>query len=92
MVNIISHFPESYTPTANQTDTLKRIEKAFAGGAKFVICNAPTGSGKSLLAKTLQGVVRPPSERFVELIKSYAAFKQDYTGNYVNEDECLEQR
>ena len=63
MVNIVSHFPESYTPTPGQVDTLKRIERAFANGSKFVICNAPTGSGKSMFAKTLQGVVKSPSPR-----------------------------
>lgn len=91
MTNIVSHFPETYIPTSNQVDTLKRIEKAFSSGSKFVICNAPTGSGKSLLAKTLQGVVTPPTPKFIELIKSYAAFKQDYMGNYINAEDCLEE-
>ena len=91
MVNIVSHFPEAYTPTPKQVETLNRIERAFANGTKFVICNAPTGSGKSMFAKTLQGVVKPPTPRFVELIKSHEAFKQDYMGNYVNLHECLEQ-
>ena len=69
MKNLVTHFPSPYKPTDKQVDTLNRIEAAFNRGVKVVICNAPTGSGKSLLARTLQGYATPATEKFAELIK-----------------------
>ena len=89
MKNLVTHFPSPYKPTDKQVDTLNRIEAAFNRGVKVVICNAPTGSGKSLLARTLQGYATPATEKFAELIKSYKAFRQDYVGGYTYADECL---
>ena len=52
----LSKFPANYDPNSQQIDLIKRVEQAYADGYKFVICAAPTGSGKSFLAKTLGNV------------------------------------
>jgi Rad3-related DNA helicase len=85
----LNYFPKDYTPSTQQIKLIKNVEKAFNRGKKFVIACAPTGSGKSFLARTLAGLSNTPSEQFIKLINTYQAYKQDFTGNYVNEVECL---
>lgn len=87
----LNQFPKEYTPSPQQIKLIKGVEKAFNKGKKFVIACAPTGSGKSFLSKTLSGLGQKPSEEFKQLITTYKAYKQDYTGNFVNEIECLQQ-
>jgi Rad3-related DNA helicase len=87
----ISHFPREYTPSDSQIKLLRNVEKAFNRGKKFVICCAPTGTGKSFLAKTISGLGSLPTNKFEEAILSYSAFKQDFSGNYINEIDCISQ-
>ncbi len=87
----LSKFPDNYTPSRQQIDLIKRIEDAYKKGYKYVICSAPTGSGKSFISKTIGNISNKCTEEFKELITSYKAFKQDYIGNYSNELECLNQ-
>lgn len=49
--NILSFFPLK-TPRTNQKAVLLEIEKAFQEGKKFIILEAPVGSGKSPVAMT----------------------------------------
>jgi len=84
----ISQFPPSFTPTQQQYNIIDRIEKAFSSGKKFVICCAPTGSGKSFISRTLAGVSKQPSDEFTQLIRSYDAYKMDFEGSYTYEQEC----
>ena len=86
--NLVSFFPEKYTPSGQQQTLLEKIDKAFEEN-KFVICNAPTGSGKSFLSKTLGNYSTECSLEFKELITSYDAFKQTYDGSYEYEPDCL---
>lgn len=88
--NLLTYFPEPYTPSKQQALLIARIESALKKH-KFVICCAPTGSGKSLLAKTLGNRSDKPSDAFTNLITSYEAYKQDFAGNYVNDVDCLEE-
>lgn len=90
--NCISHFPAGYTPADHQIILIKRIENAFKSGKKFVIVNAPTGSGKSFLGKTISGTCDEPSSKFTSLIRTYDAFRQDYGGVYTNEAECSNEK
>ena len=85
---LLKGFPEGYTPNSAQVKLLKNIDQAFKDGYKFVVCNAPTGSGKSFISKTLANTSREPSENFKDLITSYTAFKIDQSGSYIHEDEC----
>lgn len=87
----LSKFPDNYTPSRQQIDLIKRIEDAYKQGYKYVICSAPTGSGKSFISKTIGNISNKCTEEFRELITSYKAFKQDYIGNYSAEIECLDQ-
>lgn len=83
-------FPEEYTPSQQQSNILDKIGTALTKH-KFVICCAPTGSGKSLLARTITELSEKPTKQFSELITSYQAYKQDFTGRFVNEDDCLDE-
>lgn len=85
----LTKFPDGYNPSSQQIDLIKRIEDAYAKGYKYVICSAPTGSGKSFISKTLGNVSNKCSEEFKRLIMSYDAFKQDYMGNHTHEMDCL---
>ena len=87
----IEHFPVGYVPTGEQVKIINGIEKAFNSKKKFVICCAPTGSGKSFVAKTLQGLSKPPTEEFRRLITSYDAYKKEFDGGYTYSAECLEE-
>ena len=84
----LSKFPEGYSPSKQQIKLIKGIEEAF-DNHKFVICSAPTGSGKSFISKTLANISDEPSDNFKDLITSYEAFKIDQTGTYINEDDCI---
>lgn len=88
--NILTLFPDQYEPTQQQTKLLSQIEKGLKTH-KFVICCAPTGSGKSLIAKTLGAVAKHPSKELTRLITSYEAYKQDFSGNYTFDQECREE-
>jgi len=85
----LNHFPKEYNPSNNQIKLIKSVERAFNKGKKFVIVCAPTGSGKSFLAKTLAGASNDCDQKFANLVTSYQAYKQDHLGNYANEVECL---
>jgi ATP-dependent DNA helicase DinG len=86
--NLISQFPLDYTPSRQQIDIISRIEKAFLNKKKFVICCAPTGSGKSFISRTIGNCSKEPSSEFNQLISSYDAYKMDFDGNYSYEQEC----
>jgi len=88
---LLKNFPDGYTPNSSQVKLLKNIDQAFKSGYKFVVCNAPTGSGKSFISKTLANASDEISQDFKDLITSYTAFKIDQTGVYTHEEECEEQ-
>lgn len=87
----LTKFPDNYNPSKQQIELIKRVEDAFSKGYKYVICSAPTGSGKSFISKTLGNVSNTCSDEFKELITSYKAFKQDYIGNYTHEVDCMKE-
>lgn len=91
-MSLLDHFPKKFQPLSQQVDLLNKIEEAFNEGHKYVICCAPTGSGKSFLSKTLSNYSDSCSEGFKNLIESYDAFRIDEYGNYANEEECYEEK
>lgn len=84
---LLQKFPEPFTPNKSQVKLIKNIEQAFADGHKFVVCSAPTGSGKSFISKTLGNASNEPSADYVELVESYQIYKQNNLGGYQNEAE-----
>jgi Rad3-related DNA helicase len=90
ITSLTDHFPDNFSPSTLQVNLLERIENAFKKNKKFVICSAPTGSGKSFIAKTVANLSSPPSADIKQLITSYDAFKLDFDGNYTYEQECTE--
>lgn len=84
----IDSFPTGFTPTADQVKIINNIEKAFKSNKKIVVCCAPTGSGKSFIARTLANISNKPSEKFIELIQSYDAYKKEFDGSYTYAYEC----
>lgn len=89
--NLLNSFPEGYEPNPQQINLLKSIDEAFDSGHKFVVCNAPTGSGKSFISKTVGNVSEECSDDFRDLVTSYLAFKRTQGNSYANEDECNEE-
>jgi ATP-dependent DNA helicase DinG len=81
------YFPTGYKPTNKQAAVIDKIGNAL-DKHKFVICCAPTGSGKSMIARTIAELTDKPTDSFRSLITSYEAYKQDFTGRYVNSEEC----
>ena len=47
------YFPSQYKPNKNQEYILEELNKAWNLGKKYIIINAPTGSGKSIISKTI---------------------------------------
>jgi len=87
----IEHFPSGFIPSTGQITVLNEIEKAFKSKKKIVICCAPTGSGKSFIARTLANLSTEPSKEFVRLIESYDAYKKDFEGSYSYGYECTQE-
>ena len=85
MTGLLLNFPEGYEPNNAQKIILTKMEKAIGENKKFIIVNAPTGSGKSLLPKTLANVVNGPSENFKKCVDNYSIFGDD--GPDLMEDE-----
>ena len=87
--NYITNFPDGFTPTSVQADVLRKIQAAFSSGKKFVICSAPTGSGKSLIAKTFDSLSKTSSAEFKRLVDTHDAFKQDFNGEFQYAENCI---
>ena len=49
-MNFESFFPVDYEPTSQQEFILHELNKAKANNYKYIVINASTGSGKSLIA------------------------------------------
>jgi Rad3-related DNA helicase len=86
MSKLILNFPEPYQPNDNQVKILNAIEKSIANNEKFIICNAPTGSGKSFFAPTLANYAGGPSDEWKEKVNNYSIFHDDAV-EFVNEVE-----
>lgn len=85
---LLKFFPKEYEPSTGQVDIIKKVDEAFSNNYKFCIVSAPTGTGKSFLSMTLANASNRPSEKIIEQVKSYEAYKQDFSGNYINQVEC----
>lgn len=69
--NLIQFFPEGKTPRPIQSELIPKIESALKSDKKFIVINAPTGVGKSVLAATLAEASQEPCDAFKEFVNSY---------------------
>jgi ATP-dependent DNA helicase DinG len=76
MSNILLNFPEGFSPRERQITILKRVDEAFKSGKKFIIIDAPTGSGKTHTAKTIANTSKVIPEDFKDLVDSYEIFSE----------------
>jgi ATP-dependent DNA helicase DinG len=67
-------FPKGFTPRPNQVKCIDQALDYFRQGGKFVVINAPTGSGKSFISTALAEVSDEPSQTYKDAILSYKAF------------------
>lgn len=65
-MDIFSKFPFSFSPNASQVYILSELQEALKTNKKFIIICAPTGSGKSFVAKTICNISSEPSKEFKE--------------------------
>ena len=85
MNNFLLNFPDGYTPSNSQKQILNSVEKHINNGVKFIVVNAPTGSGKSFIPKTLSNTVNGPSDKFINAVNDYSIFSDN--GATIIEDE-----
>ena len=90
MFDLVKNFPAGYTPTAQQKRVLKRVQTALNGDKKFVIICAPTGTGKSMISKSIGNASPQPGSRWQELVNDNLLFKQTHTGEYSYADDAYE--
>jgi len=86
MSKLILNFPDPYQPNDNQIKILNAIEKSIENKEKFIICNAPTGSGKSFFAPTLANYAGGPCDEWKTRVDNYSIFHDD-AKEFVNEIE-----
>jgi ATP-dependent DNA helicase DinG len=90
-MSLLDHFPNGFVPQTQQVELINKIDAAFNSGYDFVICCAPTGSGKSFLSKTLSNHSNQVPSVFQNLIESYNAFRVDQFGDFSKAEECEDQ-
>lgn len=88
-MSYIESFPAGAVPRDSQKMILDKIEDAVQRGVKYVVVQAPTGSGKSHISATLANVSRHPDRRIVDLANEHALFKKEYGEGYAYEDELI---
>lgn len=77
-MDLLSHFPTSSTPRSSQVDIINKISAAVSSGKKYIIVQAPTGTGKSFVAATLSRASTPPPEDLVSQAKKHALWGMTY--------------
>jgi len=75
---LLEYFPEGFTPRPHQIKGFNAIDAALREGKKFIIIEAPTGSGKSFISKTLANITNDCDSEFKSLVFNYYAYDEDY--------------
>jgi len=83
---LIDYFPTGYKPTDKQKSAFDLIDDKLKSPKKFLIIQAPTGTGKSFISKTVANLARNSSQKFNDLVDSGDIYKTDIQGNYINSD------
>jgi Rad3-related DNA helicase len=87
--SLLDFFPKNSSPRSQQKEALVKIEDCFNKNKKFVIACLPTGSGKSHVGYTVGLSSNPMKSHLLNLIKDYSIYKKDKNGNFVCEDNFL---
>lgn len=82
--SILNYFPDAFTPREHQTTGLQQIYEAINSGEKFIIVQAPTGSGKSFFSKTLANATSTSNLEYKKLVETYQAYNEEYEGVFGN--------
>ena len=75
---ILTYFPEKFSPREQQIAGLQSIWEAINAGHKFIIVQAPTGSGKSFFSRTLANTTSSSDSEYKRLVEGYHAYSDDY--------------
>lgn len=78
-MNAIKHFPPGFTPRPQQVDMIERIDAAFDAGAKTVVVEAPTGTGKTHVGQTFARKQRDEHESGTFFLSSLKTLQDQYT-------------
>lgn len=73
-IKLYSSFPEGWTPNEAQEYILSELSKALDTDHKFIIIQAPTASGKSMISKTLANYSNEPDNEYIKLVKTNRIF------------------
>jgi len=79
---ILSYFPENCEPREHQISGLTQIEEAINSGTKYIIIQAPTGSGKSFFSKTLANTTNEADKEYTKLVENYQGYDKDFEGAF----------
>lgn len=71
---LYNSFPPEYEPNDAQEYILGKVDDALQKGYKYIMINAPTGTGKSFIAKTLANHSDFPTEGFVKACHTYQIY------------------
>lgn len=76
-LSMLLHFPSGFEPNDPQTFILSQIAEGLKNGKRNFIVNAPTGTGKSFIAKTIANYSQgAPSDFLTNFKASYFTPKQ----------------
>lgn len=79
-VNLLNYFPSNFTPRSHQIKVLEQISDAIHQGKKYIVVNAPTGFGKSMIPATIANYARKCPPNVKADIEGYLPFTdQEYT-------------
>lgn len=84
MINhdIMGSFPQGYEPNDSQKYILEEIGIALSQGKKYIIIQAPTATGKSMIAKTFANYSKDCSSDFAASVDNNSIFSPNYSEEY----------
>jgi len=87
---ISESFPKQYKPHDHQVTVLKQLDDAIKAGYKFIILQAPTGSGKSMFASAFANAADKPTQKFINYVDNQRIFAKDVFGQFQYADDILD--
>ena len=83
--DIMDYFPSKYVPRPQQTEILKKVQSSLKNNKKFILCQAPTGSGKSHISATLAALTAEPPDEFKTLVDAYRILDRGSHDDYLHQ-------